>query len=80
MGMSSIRRWLLLQSFCIGCLLLTACKKPAEVSVVSVARSNVEATVTGVTSGTVRAEQLAELAFGAVGRVKTLHVHLVLLS
>jgi HlyD family secretion protein len=30
----------------------------------------VEATVTGVNSGTVKAEQIAELAFGAVGRVK----------
>jgi len=32
--------------------------------------------VSGVNSGTVRAEQLAELAFGAVGRVKELRAHL----
>jgi HlyD family secretion protein len=40
------------------------------VSVVSLNRGTVEETVSGVTSGTVEAEQIAELAFGAVGRVK----------
>jgi HlyD family secretion protein len=49
---------------------LSACGKKPEVSVVSLSRGTVEETVTGVTSGTVEAEQIAELAFGAVGRVK----------
>lgn len=39
-------------------------------SIVPVSRGPVEETVTGVNSGTVKAEQIAELAFGAVGRVK----------
>ncbi len=47
-----------------------ACGKKAEVSVVAVSRGPIEATVSGVTSGTIKAEQVAELAFGAVGRVK----------
>jgi HlyD family secretion protein len=54
----------------------TGCKHPPEVSVVVVARGAVEETVTGVNSGTVKAEQLAELAFGAVGRVKEVHADL----
>ncbi len=49
---------------------LSGCGKKPEVSVVSLSRGTVEETVTGVTSGTVEAEQIAELAFGAVGRVK----------
>jgi HlyD family secretion protein len=36
----------------------------------------VEETVAGVNSGTVKAEQLAELAFGAVGRVREVNVHI----
>ncbi len=51
-------------------LCLLACGKRPEVSVVSLSRGTVEETVSGVTSGTVEAEQVAELAFGAVGRVK----------
>jgi HlyD family secretion protein len=51
-------------------LLLLGCGKSPEVSVVSLSRGTVEETVSGVTSGTVEAEQIAELAFGAVGRVK----------
>jgi macrolide-specific efflux system membrane fusion protein len=36
----------------------------------------VESVVSSVTSGTVKAEQVAELAFGTVGRVKELNVKL----
>ena len=62
---------------CVAVLLsLAGCKEKPEVSVVSVARGSVEETVTGVNSGTVKAEQLAELAFGAVGRVREVNVHL----
>jgi HlyD family secretion protein len=50
---------------------LVSCRRSAiEVQIVSPARGPVEEAVTGVTSGTVDAEHLAELAFGAVGRVK----------
>lgn len=61
---------------CCVVIAVSACAKRTEVEVVPVRRGDVEATVTGVNSGTVRAEQLAELAFGAVGRVKTVNVHL----
>jgi HlyD family secretion protein len=57
-------------SLCVGC------KKPAVVSVTSIAKGEVEAVVVGVNSGTVEAEQVAELAFGAVGRVKDVSVAL----
>ena len=52
------------------------CKSSPEVLVVKVERGSVEETVAGVNSGTVKAEQLAELAFGAVGRVKDVSVSL----
>jgi HlyD family secretion protein len=55
---------------------LIACKSPPEVKLTKVSRAQVEATVSSVTSGTVRSEQIAELAFGTVGRVKTLNVQL----
>jgi HlyD family secretion protein len=57
-------------------LVNTGCRKAPEVQLVRAVRAPVEATVTGVSSGTVRAEQIAELAFGSVGRVKELHVKL----
>jgi HlyD family secretion protein len=60
----------------IALLYFTACKAKPEVPVVTVGRGSVEATVTGVNSGTVKAEQIAELAFGAVGRVSEVNVHL----
>ena len=44
--------------------------------VVKTSRQKIEATVSGVSSGTVRSEQIAELAFGTVGRVKVLNVKL----
>lgn len=49
---------------------LLACGERAEVSVATVAKGSVEATVSSVNSGTTEAEQIAELAFGSVGRVK----------
>ena len=58
------------------CSVLSGCRPPPEASVVAVTRSSVEETVTGVNSGTVKAEQLAELAFGAVGRVLEVNVKL----
>jgi HlyD family secretion protein len=57
-------------------LVSIGCRKAPEVQVVKVGRASVEATVTGVSSGTVRAEQIAELAFGAVGRVREVSIHL----
>jgi len=60
-----------------ACLFLAfGCRKGPEVSVVPVASGSVEEVVTGVNSGTIKAEQLAELAFGAVGRVREVNVHL----
>jgi HlyD family secretion protein len=58
------------------CLSGVGCSKPAEVKVAKVSRQRVEATVSGVSSGTVRSEQISELAFGLVGRVKALNVKL----
>jgi HlyD family secretion protein len=52
------------------------CKGKPEVRVAPVARAHVEATVSSVNSGTVRAEGNTELAFGTVGRVKEVNVKL----
>jgi HlyD family secretion protein len=52
------------------------CSKAPDVATVVVQRSSVESIVSSVTSGTVRAEQVAELAFGTVGRVRELNVKL----
>jgi HlyD family secretion protein len=52
------------------------CGKKPSVQVVKATRSPIEASVSGVTSGTVRAEKVAELAFGTVGRVRELNVEL----
>jgi HlyD family secretion protein len=57
-------------------LSVTGCSRSPEVTAVAVQRSSVESVVSSVTSGTVRAEQVAELAFGTVGRVKELNVKL----
>jgi HlyD family secretion protein len=61
---------------CASFSFLSGCKAPPEVNLISVSKGSVEETVTGVNSGTVKAEQLAELAFGAVGRVRDVNVHL----
>jgi len=58
------------------CFLLTSCKQPALVKSAKVQRVSIEATVTSVNSGIVRSEKIAELAFGAVGRVQKLNVAL----
>ncbi len=55
---------------------LIGCGKKPSVQVVKATRSPIEASVSGVTSGTVRAEKIAELAFGTVGRVQELNVEL----
>lgn len=52
------------------------CQELPTVRSARVERNTVEATVASVNSGTVRAEKLAELAFGAVGRVRKLNVSL----
>jgi len=62
--------------FLISLALLCACKKPPEVSTTPVRRGDVESVVTSVNAGTVRAEDAAELAFGAVGRVKSVNAKL----
>lgn len=59
-----------------GALCITGCKEAPEVLIVPAKRANVESIVSNVNAGTVRAERTAELAFGAVGRVKRLNVDL----
>ncbi len=54
-------------------LLLIGCSKTPEVKGVGAAIMSVELTVSSVNSGTVTAEHEAELAFGTVGRVKSLN-------
>lgn len=56
--------------------LFAGCSKTPEIKAVKALKGSVESTVSSVNAGTVRAEQVAELAFGAVGRVKKLHVKL----
>jgi HlyD family secretion protein len=62
--------WLLL---CVVGTSVSSCRERPQVAVATVSRGPIEATVSGVSSGTVKAEQIAELAFGAVGRVKEVH-------
>lgn len=52
------------------------CGKRPDVAVVTAGRGPIEATVSSVNSGTTRAEQIAELAFGSVGRVKEVNCDL----
>ena len=56
--------------------LSVGCKGRPEVRVVPVAKARVEATVSSVNSGTVRAERITSLAFGTVGRVKEVNCKL----
>lgn len=56
--------------------LVTGCKGKPEVRIARPAKTHVEATVSSVNSGTVRAEGNTELAFGTVGRVKEVNVKL----
>ena len=57
-------------------LLLSACSAPQEVQTAKVARQTVESTIASVNAGTIKAQQTAELAFGTVGRVRTLNIEL----
>jgi HlyD family secretion protein len=60
----------------VALFFVSGCKGRPEVRVAPVATSHVEATVSSVNSGTVRAEGNTELAFGTVGRVKEVNVKL----
>lgn len=55
---------------------LVSCGSSPTVKSAKASLSSVEATVSSVNSGTVKAEQVAELAFGAMGRVKKLNIKL----
>ena len=57
-------------------LLLSGCTEKPLLEFSTVEQRDVESTVSGVSSGTIKAEQSAELAFGAVGRVQGLYVKL----
>lgn len=57
-------------------VLLSGCSDPPSVQVTRLERIDVESIVSSVNAGTVKAEKSAELAFGAVGRVKLLNVSL----
>jgi len=63
-------------TLCAAILLCAGCKGRPEVKVVPVAKAHVEATVSSVNSGTVRAERNTALAFGTVGRVKEVNFKL----
>jgi HlyD family secretion protein len=51
-----------------------SCQSPSEIRGVKATQAEVEATVSSVNAGTVKAEHMAELAFGAVGKVQKLQV------
>jgi RND family efflux transporter MFP subunit len=68
-----------LRNLMLCCLLwpiLSSCQDSKIVKSAKVQRVDIEASVTSVNSGIVRSEKIAELAFAAVGRVKTLSVGL----
>jgi HlyD family secretion protein len=56
--------------------LVTACHQRPKLKGVRAVATTVESTVTTISSGTVTAEQQAVLAFGVVGRVSKIRVHL----
>lgn len=60
----------------LAVLLLSGCRERPQVSVATVSRGDVEETVSSVNSGTTRSEQIADLAFGSVGRVNQVNCHL----
>ena len=70
---STIRK---LGVLCAVVFLSAGCRGRPEVRVVPVTRAHVEATVSSVNSGTVRAERITELAFGTVGRVQEVNAKL----
>jgi HlyD family secretion protein len=57
-------------------LLITGCKQPVKATKVEVQYGSIEESVSSITSGTVKAEKVTDLAFGTVGRVATLNVKL----
>jgi HlyD family secretion protein len=61
-------------SLTLICIAFSACSKPADIQAVRAVPTDVEMTITSVTSGSVVAEKEAQLAFGAVGRVAALNV------
>lgn len=63
-------------ALCVVIFSLSGCKGKPQVRVAPVTKAHVEATVSSVNSGTVRAEGNTELAFGTVGRVKEVNVKL----
>jgi len=60
----------------IAALLLHGCGERPQVMVATATKGSVEEIVSSVNSGTTRAEQIADLAFGSVGRVKEVNCHL----
>lgn len=54
----------------------TSCSKKISVDAIKVTNGFVESTVNTINSGTVNATRQAELAFGTVGRIQSLHVSL----
>ncbi|MEY4669942.1 MAG: hypothetical protein RL518_2641 [Pseudomonadota bacterium] len=63
-------------ALCVVIFFAAGCKGRPVVRVAHVTKAHVEATVSSVNSGTVRAEGNTELAFGTVGRVKEVSVKL----
>lgn len=65
---------------CIAILLslwcLLGCGSPPTAKAAKATTTTVESTISSVNSGTVKAEQVAELSFGAMGRVSKLNVKL----
>lgn len=72
----SIRVALSAVLFCAVVSSVIGCKKRPEVNTAAVTKAKVEETVSSVNSGTTRAEQIAELAFGTVGRVNEVNCEL----
>ena len=62
-------------SFLIA-LTLTSCSSKLKVDGIRLATGSVESTVTTINSGTVEAQNQAELAFGTVGRISKIYVSL----
>lgn len=54
-------------------ILLFSCSNKIKVEAISVANGYVESTVSTINSGTVEARKQAELAFGTVGRISSIH-------
>jgi RND family efflux transporter MFP subunit len=57
-------------------LLITSCSDKPNVDAIKMAIGSVESTVTTINSGTVEAQNQAELAFGTIGRISKIYVAL----